>query len=46
VINFFWLRRDEITCVRSEIRGLKSVLSSSMKDVMTLIISGEGRGGG
>jgi len=46
VVHFFWLRRDEITCVNSEIRGLTSDLSSSMKDIMNLVVSGEGRGGG
>jgi len=46
VVNFCWLRRDEITCVRSEIRGLTSNLSSSLEDERTLVIFGEGRGGG
>jgi len=43
--SFFLFKRDEITCVRSDISGLTSDLSSSMKDVRTLVISGVSEGG-
>jgi len=43
--SFFLRSRDEITCVRSDISGLTSDLSSPMKDVRTLVISGVSEGG-
>jgi len=41
----FLLKRDEITCVQSEISGLTSDLSSSMKYVRILVISEVDEGG-